>query len=123
MLSPQLEKYSRQVAQKHQLSFSVLNDRGNGVASQFGLAFTLPDQLKELYANWGMNLDRFNGDDTWQLPLPGRFILNQQGTIIHGDVDPDYTKRPEPSEIVNILNSMQPGPIRIGSRIDREKKD
>jgi hypothetical protein len=31
------------------LSFSVLSDNGNAVASKFGLAYTLPDQLKELH--------------------------------------------------------------------------
>ena len=105
VISPQLEKYSRQVVKKHHLSFSVLGDRGNAVASQFGLTFTLPDQLKELHEKWGMNLDRFNGDSSWTLPLPGRFIVYGQGTIIHVDVHPDYTKRPEPSDIIKILNS------------------
>ena len=105
VISPQLEKYSRQVAKKHHLSFSVLSDRGNAAATQFGLTYTLPDQLKELHDKWGMNLERFNGDPSWTLPLPGRFIMDRHGTIIHVDVHPDYTKRPEPSDIVSILNS------------------
>ena len=105
VISPQLERYSRQVVKKHHLSFSVLSDRGNAAASQFGLTFTLPDQLKELHEKWGMNLNRFNGDSSWTLPLPGRFIVDGHGTIIHVDVHPDYTKRPEPTEIIKILNS------------------
>ena len=105
-ISPQLEKYSRQVVKKHHLSFSVLSDRGNAVASQFGLAFTLPDQLKELHEKWGMNLDRFNGDSSWTLPLPGRFIMDGHGMISHVDVHPDYTKRPEPADIVKLLGSI-----------------
>lgn len=105
VISPQLEKYSRQVVKKNQLSFSVLSDRGNAVASQFGLTFTLPDQLKELYTSFGINLERFNGDPSWTLPLPGRFIMDRHGTIIHVDVHPDYTRRPEPADIVSILNS------------------
>jgi peroxiredoxin len=105
VISPQLEKYSRQVVKKHQLSFSVLSDRSNDVASKFGLTFTLPAQLKELYAKWGINLERFNGDRSWTLPLPGRFIMDRHGTIIHVDVHPDYTRRPEPMDIVSILNS------------------
>ena len=105
VISPQLEKYSRQVVKKHHLAFSVLSDRGNAFASQFGLTFTLPDQLKKLHDKWGMNLERFNGDRSWTLPLPGRFIIDSYGTIIHVDVHPDYTKRPEPTDIVSILNS------------------
>ncbi len=106
VISPQLEKYSRQVVKKHDLSFSVLSDRGNAVASQFGLAHTLPGPLKELHDKWGMNLERFNGDPSWTLPLPGRFIMDKHGTIIHVNVHPDYTKRPEPTDIFSILNSI-----------------
>ena len=106
VISPQLEKYSRQVVKKNNLTFSVLSDKGNAVASQFGLTYTLPEPLKELHEKWGMNLERFNGDPSWTLPLPGRFILDRHGTIRHVDVHPDYTRRPEPAEIVNILASM-----------------
>jgi len=106
VLSPQQAKYSKQVAKKNQLTYSVLTDTGNQVAKQFGLVHSLPNNLRELYTKFGLDLVRFNGDEKWQLPLPGRFILDRQGTVIHRDVHPDYTKRPEPAEIVNILASM-----------------
>ncbi len=106
MISPQLEKYTKQVAKKHHLTFPVLGDPANKVASQFGLVHTLPDDLRDIYTKFGIDIERFNGNDTWQLPMPGRFILDRQGTIIHSEVHPDYTKRPEPDEIVNILTSM-----------------
>ena len=105
MISPQLEKYSTQVAKKHNLTFNVLCDQGNRVASQFGLVFSLPGDLRELYSGFGIDLERFNGDDSWTLPMPGRFILDQKGTIISADVNPDYTIRPEPGEIVEILRA------------------
>jgi peroxiredoxin len=105
-ISPQLEKYSRQVAKKHNLTFSLLSDQGNRVASQFGLVYSLPDDLRGLYSNFGIDLERFNGDDSWTLPMPGRFILDQQGTILSADVNPDYTKRPEPDDIIEILKTL-----------------
>jgi peroxiredoxin len=105
-ISPQLEKYSRQVAKKHNLTFSLLSDQGNRVASQFGLVYSLPDDLRGLYSNFGIDLERFNGDDSWTLPMPGRFILDQQGTILSADVNPDYTKRPEPGDIIEILKDL-----------------
>ncbi len=101
-----MEKYTKQVAKKHHLTFSVLGDPGNKVASQFGLVYTLPDDLRELYTTFGIDLKRFYGDGSGKLPIPGRFILDSQGTIIHSDAHPDYTKRPEPAEIVNIVESI-----------------
>jgi peroxiredoxin len=105
LISPQLEKYSNQVVKKHSLTFNVLCDQGNLVASKFGLTFSLPGDLRELYAGFGIDLERFNGNDSWTLPMPGRFILDQQGTIIRADVNPDYTIRPEPGGIVEILRT------------------
>ena len=106
MISPQLAKYSKQVVKKHHLTFRVLGDPRNTVAFSFGLVFTLPEELRAIYKKFGIDLERFNGDDTWQLPMPGRFILDRQGTIIHRDVHPDYTKRPEPAEIIDIVASI-----------------
>jgi peroxiredoxin len=102
VISPQLEKYSKQLVKKHILTFSVLGDKGNSVASQFGLAFRPPDYLHELYNRFGINLEIFNGDSSWSLPMPGRFVLDQQGKILNADVHPDYTKRPEPADILEI---------------------
>lgn len=104
-ISPQLEKYSKQVARKLNLTFNVLADKGNKAASAFGLVFTLPDELRGIYAKFGIDLERFNGDDSWTLALPGRFVLDQQGTVLSADVNPDYTKRPEPADIVGMLTS------------------
>jgi peroxiredoxin len=106
VISPQLEKYSKQVSKKNNLTFSVLSDNGNKVASQFGLVFSLPDDLRGLYSNFGIDLERFNGEDAWTLPIPGRFLLDQQGTILSADANPDYTKRPEPSDFIKILESL-----------------
>jgi len=61
--------------------------------------------LHELYSSFGIDLERFNGDDSWTLPMPGRFILDQQGTILSADVNPDYTIRPEPADIIEILKT------------------
>ena len=81
----------------------MLCDAGNQVASGFGLTFSLPADLRQLYSDFGIDLERFNGDDSWTLPIPARFILDQQGTIINVDSDPDYTVRPEPEDIVKLL--------------------
>lgn len=102
-ISPQLGKYSKDVSKKHNLQFNLLFDKGNKTASRFGLVFSLPDDLRELYSNFEINLEKFNGDDSWTLPMPGRFILDQQGTILSADVNPDYTIRPEPGGIIEIL--------------------
>ena len=106
VVSPQLERYTKQVAKKHHLSYSLLMDPDNETAAKFGLVFKLSDDLREVYTKFGLDLDRFNGSDAWTLPLPGRFIMDRDGIIRDVQVDPDYTKRPEPGEIIKLLKTI-----------------
>ena len=94
------------MVKQNSLTFPVLADIDNTVASHFGLTFTLPEDLRAIYSSFGIDLPRFNGNDSWQLPLSGRFIIDGQGLISNVEVHPDYTERPDPSEIVDILHSL-----------------
>jgi peroxiredoxin len=105
-ISPQLSKYTKQVVKKHQLTFPVLNDKDNGVADKFRLTFTLSPKLREVYISFGIDLERFNGNDSWQLPMPARFIIDRKGIVRSAEVHPDHTIRPEPSDIVDIMKSI-----------------
>ena len=103
-ISPQIEKYSKQIVKKLELTFPVLSDSRNKIAEQFGLVFTLPTDLQQVYKGLGIDLERFNGNSSWTLPMSGQFILDQQGIVINAEVHPDYTVRPEPSNIFNVIN-------------------
>lgn len=105
-ISPQLSKYTKQVVKKNQLTFPVLMDRGNGYAKKLGLTFSLPERLKEVYLGFGIDLQRFNGDDSWELPMSGRFLIDSKGIIISSEVHPDHTIRPEPTEIIDFMKSL-----------------
>jgi peroxiredoxin len=106
-ISPQLNKYTKQVVKKHGLTFPVLTDKDNKYADKLGLTFTLPEKLKELYNGFGIDLQRFNGNDAWELPMPGRFLVDSQGIIRSTEVHPDHTIRPEPSDILDFLKSLR----------------
>ena len=74
----------------------------------FGIRFTLPDYLIDLYANVFKNdLPGFNGDPSWTLPMPARYVIGQDGVIAYAEVNPDYTKRPDPSELLPALRSLR----------------
>nr|WP_272931079.1 peroxiredoxin-like family protein [Acetobacter indonesiensis] len=102
-ISPQTAANSRKSVRQNTLSFPILSDTHNDVAAAFGLRFTLPDYLVELYTNLKNDLLSFNGDESWTLPMPGRFIVGQDGVILYAEVNPDYTRRPEPEDMLAIL--------------------
>ena len=76
------------------------------MAAQFGLRFALPDYLREVYRSFPLDLEKFNGDPSWTLPIPARFVIDQQGIIRSAESDPDYTTRPEPVDTLEALRAI-----------------
>jgi peroxiredoxin len=105
-ISPQSPANSRKSKRDNRLDYPILSDQGNAVADRYGLAYSLPDDLRQLYTRWSINLEAFNGDASWRLPIPGRFVVQPDGLIAYAEVDPDYTRRPDPSELIPILDRL-----------------
>jgi len=102
-ITPQLPEHSvKQVDERH-LSFDLLHDAGNEAAEDFGLRFSLPDDLRQVYLDFGIDLPAQQGNSSWTLPLPARFVVDAEGVIRAGDVDPDYSVRPDPAETLAVL--------------------
>jgi peroxiredoxin len=107
-ISPQTPVNSRRSRRENKLDFPILSDPHNDVAASFGLRFGLPDYLIDLYKNTFKNdLELVNGDDTWTLPMPARFIIGEDGVIRYAEINPDYTRRPDPSELFPILDELK----------------
>jgi peroxiredoxin len=106
-ITPQTAVNSRKLIADHKLSFAILSDPGNMIADQYGLRYRLPDYLIDLYKKLGVDLPAFNGDDSWTLPMPARLVVDRQGQIRHAEANPDYTQRPEPEDLLPLLNGLK----------------
>jgi peroxiredoxin len=106
-ISPQTAANSRKSQRQNKVSFPILSDAGNEVAAAFGLRFTLPDYLVELYKSLKNDLPAFNGDPGWTLPMPARYVIGQDGVIAYAEVNPDYTHRPEPESMLPVLRQLR----------------
>ncbi len=104
-ISPNLPDKSLSSVEKHNLTFEVLSDVDNKVARQFGLVFSLGEDLRPMFKKVGFDVPAHDGNDTWEIPVPATYIVNSEGTIIYSFVNVDYTQRAEPEEIVQILQS------------------
>lgn len=105
-ICPQRPEFLKKIKEKHNLSFEILRDEGNRYAEKLGLRFVTPEYLQEIYLGFKIDLPRFNGDSSWSLAMPARYVVNQQGIVVSGDSDPDYTVRPEPEKTVKDLQSI-----------------
>ena len=102
-ISPQTVKQSFFMHDQHKLCFPLLSDSGNKVARQVGLTYRVNDEQQAVYRRAFVNLPFANGDETWELPIPATYILDRDRTVLYASANEDYTERPEPDEIVDIL--------------------
>jgi peroxiredoxin len=104
-ISPQTVKQSFFMHDQHKLRFPLLSDAGNKVARQFGLTYRVPAAQEAIYRRAFVNLPFTNGDDSWELPIPATFIVDRDGTILYASANEDYTDRPEPGDIIRVLQA------------------
>jgi len=105
-ISPQTPDSSAETIDEWGLTFEVLSDKGNKIAREYGLVFELDESLRPLYANWGIDLPKSNGDRSYELPIPATYLIDKSGLIKFAFLDTDHTKRMEPLDIIKQLGNM-----------------
>lgn len=106
-ISPNLPDKSLPTVEKNSLTFEVLSDVGNKVAKEFALVFSLAEELRPIYKEFGFDITEYNGDESYELPIPATYVINTDGIIEISFVDADYTKRLEPEDIVETLKKIK----------------
>jgi peroxiredoxin len=105
-ISQQTAPNSRKSQRQNGLGFPILGDHGGDIAAQFGVRWTLPEYLRDVQRAIGADLTKFNGEDSWTLPMPARYVIAQDETVAYAEVNADYTRRPEPAAIFPILEQL-----------------
>lgn len=106
-ISPETPESIAETVSQHGVQFDVLSDAGNRVAKAFGLIMYVPEPMRPLYAQWGMDVPAANGDDSWALPIPATYVVDRDGRIRAHYVNVDYTQRMEPADILDALNEIE----------------
>jgi peroxiredoxin len=99
-IGPQAERQSDFMVGQHGLPFPVLSDPGNRVAEQFGLAYALPETMRDYYRSILVNIPFVNGDQSWRLPLPATYVIGRNRKVLFAEAHADFRVRPEPQEVL-----------------------
>ena len=102
-VSPQSPDASLTTKEKNELEFEVLSDNSNVIAKQYGLVFSLAEELRPIYLSFGINLPANNKEDSYEIPMPATYVINKNKEIIFSFIDEDYTKRCEPQDIIDVI--------------------
>ncbi len=102
-ITPETPDNSLKTVEKNGVSYDVLSDTGFVASDAFGLTFTFPEALMQVYSGFGLNVPEVNGDDAWRLPIPAAYVIDQSGKVILHHVDVNYTERLDPLDVIKAL--------------------
>jgi peroxiredoxin len=105
-VTPELPNGTLTMTEKHELKFPVLTDLGSKYAQDLGIVWKQPDKMMKVFEQFGNDLEKRNGDDSRLLPVPATFLVDRKGVVKNAFVDPDYTKRLEPTTALEWIDAL-----------------
>lgn len=105
-ISPQTPDGSQAAVANGELSFTVLSDPANALASQLGILTAPSAEAQEAHTTLGFAVKDSNADDTPGLPFPTVLVVDASGTVRFADVHVDYTTRTETEEILEAVAAL-----------------
>jgi len=112
-ISPQTTRQNNFTLQQHGLRYPLLADPGATTAEKFGIAHTIPPELRRYFQSILINIPFNNAglsyhnatEESWRLPLPAVFVIDRSNTIVFAEGHADFRVRPEPADIMAALEA------------------
>jgi len=102
-ITPEQPDHSMSTIERNDIAFPVLTDDHNLFAKKLGLVFTLPEDIRDIYTQFGLDVAAHNGNEDFELPLPGTFVIDQDQKVKYAFAKADYTNRADPNDILEAL--------------------
>ena len=90
---PDRQQFAAEFKSELRAPFPILTDLDNGYALSLNLAIWVGEEMERFISAAGWNVPKFQGNNSWFLPIPATFVVGQDGHIKARFVDPDYRKR------------------------------
>jgi len=106
-ISPEAQEHTTEMTDKKNLGFTFGTDHDNTLAKQLALSFKLDAKTIKAYRNYGIDVPESNDTKKWELPVPATYVIDTDHTIRFAYVDPDYSKRADYDDVVDVLKELQ----------------
>jgi peroxiredoxin len=100
---PDRQQFAAEFKTELRAPFPVLTDVDNGYALSLNLAIWVGEEMERFIAAAGWDVPKFQGNNSWFLPIPATFVVGQDGYVKARFVDPDYRKRMEIEDVLAAL--------------------
>lgn len=101
-ISPDKPEILARTEKNEDLPYRLFSDASMEMARKFGIAFKVSDETIEKYKGYKIDLEEASGYDHHLLPVPAVFLIDTSGTILWTHSDPDYKKRLDSHDLLDI---------------------
>jgi peroxiredoxin len=100
---PERAPFTAEMKLDANVKFPILSDVDNGYAISLNLAIWIGGEMRDLLIGLGRDLPRYQGNDSWMLPIPATFVVGRNGRIKARFLDPDYRRRAAVEDLIDAL--------------------
>jgi peroxiredoxin len=101
---PDRNKYASELKAESNVRFPILSDMDNGYAMSLNLAVWVGSELESIMKSIGRDLPEYQGNNSWMVPIPATFVVNQDGRVKARFIDPDYRHRVAVEDLLTALD-------------------
>jgi peroxiredoxin len=105
-VSPQKPDGSLSTAEANELTYAVVSDPGNQLASALGILTEPSPEAAAAAQKVGLDVAEHNADGGLTLPMPTTVVVDATGVIRWIDVHPNYATRSEVPDILAAVDSV-----------------
>lgn len=106
-ISPQNREHNITLTDKYDITFQMLSDPEQDTIKKYLLQIEMPEEVRNTYLKeFGQIINKETADQSWNLPVPATFVLDQKGTVVARFVSSQFDVRMEPDDIVSSLRNI-----------------
>lgn len=68
--------------EKNELDLEVLSDHNNVIAKEFGLVFSLAEELIPIYLSFNIDIPSNYDEESYEIPMPATYDINNKNKEI-----------------------------------------
>ncbi|MEZ6319018.1 MAG: peroxiredoxin-like family protein [Phycisphaerales bacterium] len=106
-VSPESPAHVAQTIEKIGAEYTVLSDPEMAAAMAYNLIFDVDPDTQKKYRGYGIELEDWNANGEWKLPVPALYVLDKDGVVRWAHVDEDYRKRVKGSDVVAAVREVK----------------
>lgn len=95
-----------EIKQNLGLEYDILHDSNNEYGKKLGIVYELSDYVIEFAKEMGVDISHYQGTDKFELPIPATIIVDSNSKVLSAFIEPDYTKRMDPEDILVQLDRL-----------------